>query len=49
MKTYFDNSKKYSQDEWDKIYNKRFKLYEDIKKKKIDIQRQNEKIKKMIK
>ena len=44
-----DNSKKYNQDEWDKIYNKRFKQYEDIKKKKIDIQRQNEKIKKMIK
>ena len=45
----FDNSKKYNQDEWDKIYKKRFKQYEDIKKKKIDIQRQNEKIKKMIK
>ena len=44
-----DNSKKYNQVEWDKIYKKRFKQYEDIKKKKIDIQRQNEKIKKMIK
>ena len=44
-----DNSKKYNQDEWDKIYKKRFQEYEEIKKKKIDIQRQNEKIKKMLK
>ena len=44
-----DNSKKYNQEEWDKIYKKRFKEYEDIKKKKMDIQRQNEKIKKMLK
>ena len=44
-----DNSKKYDQEEWEKIYKKRFKEYEDIKKKKIDIQRQNEKIKKMLK
>ena len=44
-----DNSKKYNQGEWDKIYKRRFKDYEDIKKKKIDIQRQNEKIKKMLK
>ena len=28
-----DNSKKYDQEEWDKIYKKRFKEYEDIKKK----------------
>ena len=44
-----DNSKKYNQEEWDKIYKKRFKEYEDIKKKKMDIQRQNEKLKKMLK
>ena len=45
----FDRGKKYSKVDWDRIYKKRFKQYEDIKKKKIDIQRQNEKIKKMIK
>ena len=44
-----DNEKKYNPEEWDKIYKKRFKEYEDIKKRKIDIQRQNEKIKKMLK
>ena len=44
-----DDEKKYNQEEWDKIYKKRFKEYEDIKKRKIDIQRQNEKIKKMLK
>ena len=43
-----DNSKKYNGAEWSEIYKKRFKDYEDYKKKKIDIQRQNEKIKKMI-
>ena len=48
-KSILDNEKKYNQEDWNKIYNKRFKEYEDIKKKKIDIQRQNEKIKKMIK
>ena len=48
-KEIFDNNKKYNQEEWDKIYKKRFKDYEDIKNKKMDIQRQNEKIKKMIK
>ena len=48
-KDVLDNSKKYNQDEWEKIYRKRFKEYEDIKKKKLDIQRQNEKIKKMLK
>mgnify|MGYP007101904066 CR=1 FL=1 len=44
-----ENEKKYNPEEWDKIYKKRFKEYEDIKKRKIDIQRQNEKIKKMLK
>jgi HAD superfamily hydrolase (TIGR01484 family) len=48
-KSILDNEKKYNQEDWNKIYNKRFKEYEDIKKKKIDIQRQNEKLKKMIK
>ena len=48
-KALLDNSKKYNQEEWDNIYKKRFKEYEDIKKKKMDIQRQNEKIKKMLK
>ena len=48
-KDIYDNQKKYNQEEWDKIYKKRFKDYEDIKNKKMDIQRQNEKIKKMLK
>ena len=48
-KELLENSKKYNQEEWEKIYRKRFKDYEDIKKKKLDIQRQNEKIKKMLK
>ena len=48
FKNMMDNSKKYNGAEWSEIYKKRFKDYEDYKKKKIDIQRQNEKIKKMI-
>ena len=44
-----DNGKKYNKEEWNEIYNKRFKNYEEYKKKKIDIQIQNEKIKKMLK
>ena len=48
-KDIYDNQKKYNQEEWDKIYKKRFKDYEDIKNKKMDIQRQNEKIKKILK
>ena len=43
------DTKKYNGSEWNEIYKKRFKDYEDCKKKKIDIKRQNEKIKKMIK
>ena len=48
FKNMMDNGKKYNGAEWSEIYKKRFKDYEDYKKKKIDIQRQNEKIKKMI-
>ena len=48
-KDLMNNGKKYNKEEWNKIYNKRFKDYEEYKKKKIDIQIQNEKIKKMIK
>ena len=44
-----DNGKKYNREEWNEIYNKRFKNYEEYKKKKIDIQIQNQKIKKMLK
>ena len=47
-KNLFDNNKKYNGEEWSEIYKKRFKDYEEYKNKKIDIQRQNEKIKKMI-
>ena len=43
------DTKKYNDNEWNEIYKKRFKDYEECKKKKIDIKRQNEKIKKMIK
>lgn len=48
FKNMMDNSKKYNGAEWNEIYKKRFKDYEEYKKKKIDIQRQNERIKKMI-
>lgn len=40
--------KKYKNEEWNEIYNKRFKDYEEYKKKKSEIQRQKEKIQKMI-
>jgi hypothetical protein len=45
-KDLMNNEKKYNREEWNDIYKKRFKDYEECKKKKIDIQRQNEKIKK---
>ena len=48
FKDLLDN-KKYNGNEWNEIYNKRFKYYEECKKKKMDIKMQNEKIKKMIK
>ena len=43
-----DGEKKYNDDEWNEIYNKRFKEYEEIKKKKMEIQREKEKIEKML-
>ena len=43
------NSKKYSDEEWNIIYNERFKKYDEYKKKKLEIEREKEKIEKMIK
>ena len=40
--------KKYSEEEWDEIYNKRFKNYDEYKKKRLEIKREKEKIEKMI-
>ena len=48
-KDLMNNEKKYNREEWNDIYKKRFKDYEECKKKKMDVQRQNEKIKKMLK
>ena len=48
-KDLMNNEKKYNKEEWNDIYKKRFSDYEECKKKKIEIQRQNEKIKKMLK
>ena len=43
-----DNDKKYNEEEWNEIYQKRFKNYEDNKKKKIEVNMQKKKIQKMI-
>ena len=40
--------KKYSEEEWEEIYNKRFKNYDEYKKKRLEIKREKEKIEKMI-
>ena len=40
--------KKYSEEEWNEIYNKRFKDYDEYKKKRLEIKREKEKIEKMI-
>ena len=41
--------KKYNDEEWNEIYKKRFKEYEECKQKRNEIKRQREKIEKMIK
>ena len=40
--------KKYSEEEWNEIYNKRFRDYDEYKKKRLEIKREKEKIEKMI-
>ena len=40
--------KKYNEEEWNEIYNKRFKDYDEYKKKRLEIKREKEKIEKMI-
>ena len=42
------DSKKYNEEEWNEIYNKRFREYEEYKKKRMEIKREKEKIEKMI-
>ena len=44
----YDEEKKYNDDEWNEIYQKRFKEFEEYKKKRIEIKREKEKIQKMI-
>jgi len=43
-----NNYRRYNDKEWNKIYNERFKEYEQYKKKKLEIEREKEKIEKMI-
>jgi len=43
-----ENPKKYNEEEWNEIYNKRFKDYDEYKKKRLEIKREKEKIEKMI-
>ena len=43
-----DNDKKYNEEEWNEIYQKRFKNFEDNKKKKIEMNLQKKKIQKML-
>ena len=40
--------KKYNDEEWNKIYQKRFKDYEEYKKKRVEVEVQKKKIQKMI-
>ena len=42
------NDKKYNEEEWNEIYKKRFKNFEDNKNKKIEMNKQKKKIQKMI-
>ena len=42
------NQKKYNEEEWEEIYNKRFRDYDEYKKKRLEIKREKEKIEKMI-
>ena len=42
------NPKKYNEEEWNEIYYKRFKDYDEYKKKRMEIKREKEKIEKMI-
>jgi hypothetical protein len=42
------NPKKYSEEEWDEIYKKRFRDYDECKRKRLEIKREKEKIEKMI-
>ena len=48
IREYLGDDKKYNEREWNKIYQKRFKDYEDCKKKKVEVEIQKKKIQKMI-
>ena len=48
LKEELDNEKRYNEKEWNKIYQKRFKDYEEYKKKRVEVEVQKKKIQKMI-